>query len=183
MLKTAVAAAILVMILMGTAGAQEIKLKQSNFWGWRYSTDGGVTYHDVGTSARGLFKAIGDNETARREIDKYCFYRQQMTMTGIIGGGMILLPILDKIINRTGSRWTGTHTAFLLNGISFGLVSVYMGNSAIRHLRRGVNTHNETQVHLLPADASGKVKIMISLRFRLPDPPGGWAFQRRRQDP
>lgn len=157
------------LILSASVLADEILLKKEILQGWKYSTDSGDTYQDVGVSGSALRQLMSSSSRADYEMEQYAKRKQVSVITGYIGTGFLGLLLVSVVVED----WDDDYRWFIMGAVGTGLVSTIYGTSAKNHLREAVRVYNRDQnkgisveVCLQPVVAYNSVGARTLLRIR-----------------
>lgn len=157
------------LVMSAGVSAEEIILKKEILQGWKYSTDSGDTYQEVGVSGSTLRQLMSGSSRADYEMEQYANKKQISVITGYIGTGFLGLLLVSVVVEP----WDDDYRWFIMGAVGTGLVSTIYGTSARNHLREAVRVHNRdrdkgisVEVCLQPVVAYNAVGASTLLRFR-----------------
>lgn len=130
------------LIMTASVSSTEILLKKEILQGWKYSTDSGDTYQEVGNSGSTLRQLMSGSRRADYEMEQYAKRKQVSVITGYIGTGFLGLLLVSAVVDD----WDDDYQWFIMGAAGTGLVSTIYGTSAKNHLKEAVRVHNRDQV-------------------------------------
>ena len=133
---------ILGFIMVASVSAEEILLKKEILQGWKYSTDSGDTYQEVGNSGTTLRHLMSGNNRADFEMEQYAKKKKISVITGYIGTGCLGYLLVGSLIDD----WHDDYKWLFVGGVGVGFVSVIYGTSAKNNLKEAVRVYNRDQV-------------------------------------
>lgn len=157
------------LIMSASVLAEDILLKKEILQGWKYSTDSGDTYQEVGNSGTTLRQLMSGSSRADYEMEQYAKRKNISVVTGYIGalclGGLLVASVVDD--------WHDDYQWLIVGAVGTGLVSTVYGSSANNHLKEAVRVYNRDQakrisieVCLQPVVAYNLVGANTLLRIR-----------------
>jgi hypothetical protein len=169
LLTTLFVIATLGLITTASVSAEEILLKKEILQGWKYSTDSGDTYQEVGVSGSTLRQLMSGSRRADYEMAQYAKRKRISVATGYIGAGFLGLLLIASVVDD----WHDDYQWFIVGAVGVGLVSTIYGTSAKNHLKEAVRVYNRDQakgitveVCLQPVVAYNSIGGSTLLRIR-----------------
>ncbi len=129
------------LVMTASVSAEEILLKKEILQDWKYSTDSGDTYQEVGVSGSALRQLMSGSRRADYEMEQYAKRKRISVVTGYIGGGFLGLLLVSAVVDD----WNDDYQWFIVGAVGTGLVSTIYGTSARNHLKEAVRVHNRDQ--------------------------------------
>ncbi|MDH3892758.1 MAG: hypothetical protein OEV49_16980 [candidate division Zixibacteria bacterium] len=135
-----------VMLILGTimtssGSAEDILLKKEILQGWKYSTDSGDTYQEVGTSGSTLRLLMSGSSRADYEMEQYAKKKSIARATGYVGAGLLGVMLVASAIED----WHDDYHWFIVGAVGVGFVSTIYAVSAKNHLMEAVRVYNRDQ--------------------------------------
>jgi hypothetical protein len=131
------------------AGAQQIKLKNSFFGGYKYSVGGGE-FEKVGNSGKDLKVLMEGNPAATSKMSSYSTLKTASMVAGIPGGALVGWVIGASIAGAWDEN-QDTYQVMLAVGIPLVILSSVFDYTANSKLKDAVKLYN--------AGASGRIEI------------------------